>query len=125
MSSGWMSTSRNSNTNKSDVVDDSTERMTRTETLPLDWTRVKRKRNNNDNNGDDEECCNDPEFYRHNNKRLSFTSSSSSSSTLVVSNSNIEQIQKGHAIFCLHDVNPGWFQGYYFVSSSSWSSSSS
>ena len=37
----------------------------------------------------------------------------------------MERIQKGRAIFCLHDVNPRWFQGYYFVSSSSSSSLSS
>lgn len=98
--SGWLSTSKQKSLSvPSDTV---------TESLPLDWTRlgVKRKRSDQE-----EECCKDPlSLCRH---RSSFRFNGES--TIVVDEKR-ENIHQGQAIFCLHDVSPSWFQGY-FVSS--------
>lgn len=60
--------------------------------LPLDWTRVKRRRR--------VECT-----IEYNPRTLS-------KSPLLISGK--EQVYQGQAIFCLHDsTDPTWFQGYF------------
>lgn len=72
-----------------------------TPALPLGWTRVKRKRR------DGEECCEDPSCQR---RRAPLTSASVSSGE----SSSKSTTHRGTAIFCLHETNPEWFQGYFF-----------
>ncbi|KAL3930698.1 MAG: hypothetical protein SGBAC_011652 [Bacillariaceae sp.] len=61
------------------------------EDLPLDWTRVKRRR---------VECA------------IGYNTRTLTKSPLVVSDK--ERVYHGYAIFCLHDsTNPTWFQGYF------------
>ncbi|CAB9509515.1 expressed unknown protein [Seminavis robusta] len=72
-----------------------------TNPLPLDWTRVKRRRPNSSNNSDDEDCC----------APLAFAMTSA---TLPPDRHLVE----GVAIWCLHQPDPSWFQGYFFPSSS-------
>jgi len=73
--------------------------------LPLGWTQVRRKkrtRDDNDNNAANEIdwCCDDP-----NCKRIEPDAGENQAPA------NATTI-KGHAIFCLHEMNPDWFQGY-------------
>lgn len=60
--------------------------------LPLDWTRVKRRRNDEAS----EKPC-DPINCpaRRHGPRL------------------VQGGIQGHVIFCLHEINPDWFQGYF------------
>jgi hypothetical protein len=98
-SNGWISTSRTAT-----VLSPNTTGTT--EALPMDWTRVKRKR------CDDDECCDDPVNCQLRNRR---TSSSALPLKRTISNKK-ERIHDGYAIFCLHDANPSWFQGYFLPS---------
>jgi hypothetical protein len=78
--------------------------LSRRKRLPMDWTRMKRKR------CDDDECCDDPVNCQLRSRR---TSSSALPLKKTISNKK-ERIHDGHAIFCLHDTtNPSWFQGYF------------
>ena len=64
--------------------------------LPLHWTRIKRRRN------DDGEtrggvCCDDATRCRIRPHRFRL----------------IEVGVQGHVVFCLHELDPSWFQGYF------------
>jgi hypothetical protein len=63
--------------------------------LPLSWTRIKRQRN------DDGEtrggCCDDANPCQLSPHRVRL----------------IEVGVQGHVVFCLHELNPSWFQGYF------------
>ena len=67
--------------------------------LPLDWTQLKARRRQDDG---DERCCegvnnNIPcRISRHRFRR----------------DTQEDGIQ-GHVVFCLHEMNPSWFQGYF------------
>jgi hypothetical protein len=71
--------------------------------LPLGWTTVRRKRSRDDDNDTSatevDWCCDDPNCTR----------------PQIVETSPNATIVKGHAIFCLHEMNPDWFQGYFQV----------
>jgi hypothetical protein len=75
--------------------------------LPLGWTQVRRskKRERDDENGTSatevDWCCDDPKCTRPPIEKAE----PSTNGTVV----------KGHAIFCLHEMNPDWFQGYIQV----------
>jgi hypothetical protein len=80
--------------------------------LPLDWTRVKRKRTvtrpevevEGDVEGDeDEDCCDDPATCLGRQRQVATITSSSPSSLPI----------RGHAVFLLHDTNPSLLQGYF------------
>jgi hypothetical protein len=66
--------------------------------LPLDWTQVKKQRRND--NGDSQDvCCTDP-----------------SSGCRRLGRHRLGQGEAGihgHVVFCLHEINPSWFQGYF------------
>ena len=79
------------------------------EPLPLGWTRVRRKRPAPTAGDDDDECCLDPASCpRRIRPRAEVTSLSSNDD----SPSNIGMIQ-GNVVFCMHDLNPSWVQGYF------------
>jgi hypothetical protein len=61
--------------------------------LPLDWTRVQRRRR-----ADDDDCC--PVL--------------DSSPLNAASLRPDQQLVEGLAVFCLHESDPQWFQGYFF-----------
>lgn len=73
--------------------------------LPLGWTQVRRKKRTR--NGDDDNnnaadeidwCCDDPKCKR--------------TTQTKVENPPNATVIKGHAIFCLNEIDPDWFQGY-------------
>lgn len=74
--------------------------------LPLGWTQIKRKRpaaGENSNAADEIDwCCDDPNCTR--TARPSVTEVETAPENAVTI--------KGHAIFCLHEMDPDWFQGY-------------
>jgi hypothetical protein len=93
--------------------------------LPLDWTRMgtittgtttkRRKIDNNDptgenyTDGDDENCCQDPA----NCLRRRYARPASTTTTTTNNTNNILRTIHGQVIFCLHEYNPQWFQGYF------------
>jgi hypothetical protein len=90
--------------------------------LPLGWTQVKRKRstkNSDGKNNDGEEtdemdiCCDDPSCPRPSQRpRMSNLDAN-------INNSETQTTTyRGHAIFCLHDINPSWVQGYFLTKES-------
>jgi hypothetical protein len=76
--------------------------------LPLGWTRVKRRRSDKE----DETCCEDPSC-RIRQAPLTLATLKDDSST------NARSFQ-GTAVFCLHEMNPSWFQGYFFQGTTTW-----
>jgi hypothetical protein len=92
--------------------------------LPLDWTRVRRNEevNVDDAVGKSDDygmiCCQDPASCR----RLGHRRPENSSSILarpvplpLHSNNDTDTTNKihGQAIFCLHDLDPSWVQGFF------------
>jgi len=72
--------------------------------LPLDWTRVKRRRTGANSKDDDDCLCPAP------------------GTSMLLDESSLDDDQEliqGLAVFCLHDTDPKWFQGYFFPSPSS------
>lgn len=78
--------------------------------LPLGWTRVKRRRI--DEIEHNEDYCEDP-FCRK--RRAPLTLSTIANETSIPSRSF-----QGTAVFCLHETNPDWFQGYFFQGTTTW-----
>jgi hypothetical protein len=94
-------------------------------TLPLDWTRMgtttpatkttKRRKIDNSTgeqqeqdytDGDDEKCCQDPaNCLRRRYARQTSTTTNNTNNTL--------RTIHGQVVFCLHEYNPQWFQGYF------------
>ncbi len=72
----------------SDTFDTVTVSTTTTSTdqLPLDWTRL------------GQQCCEDPISCRQRH-RTPLTSRGT--------------VVRGHAVFCMHENDPSWFQGYF------------
>lgn len=65
--------------------------------LPLDWTRVKRRRTKANGTKEEEDCC--PPIVE----------------TLKEKNLGPgQELVRGMGVFCLHDSDPSWFQGYFF-----------
>lgn len=84
--------------------------------LPLGWTRVKRRRSDAKENGDDndEDCCEDPSCRRK--RRAPLTVSMIEDEKKSIDTRSFE----GTAVFCLHEANPAWFQGYFFQGATTW-----
>mmetsp|Transcript_29997 Transcript_29997/g.72794 ORF Transcript_29997/g.72794 Transcript_29997/m.72794 type:complete len:364 (+) Transcript_29997:108-1199(+) len=57
--------------------------------------------------------------------KLQTSATSNNGTSTSINRNNNTKIVHGHAIFCLHDWNPSWIQGYFLPSSSSSSSSPS
>jgi hypothetical protein len=88
--------------------------------LPLDWTRIGRrtttvttKRQKIDDStgeeyayGDDENCCQDPAYCLRRRYVRPIT-------TNTTNNNQSTRMMHGKVIFCLHEYNPQWFQGYF------------
>lgn len=94
--------------------------------LPLDWTRMKngrkRRRSNDD---DDDECVKDPTNCRCSRRHVRSNNGAASAILLPASASAPSSFQQqttvleGQAIFCLHDLDPQWVQGYFVPQRSS------
>mmetsp|Transcript_12364 Transcript_12364/g.19011 ORF Transcript_12364/g.19011 Transcript_12364/m.19011 type:complete len:209 (+) Transcript_12364:175-801(+) len=70
--------------------------------LPLGWTQIRRKGNPNSTNfASSLDCCDDPNCQNGPIPRPQFSS-----------NSNVLH---GEGIFCLCEIDPSWFQGYFVV----------
>jgi hypothetical protein len=96
-------------------------------TLPLDWTRMsllKRKPGCSVNDGGStlEACCQDPSTCRTRRVRprrdprpqgISYTSGPSVSSPSSNTEFRLRNRMEGQAIFCLHDLDSAWAQGYF------------
>mmetsp|Transcript_26963 Transcript_26963/g.74126 ORF Transcript_26963/g.74126 Transcript_26963/m.74126 type:complete len:281 (-) Transcript_26963:1306-2148(-) len=80
--------------------------------LPLDWTRIKRRGPRFDNNKADDSLRNE-----RIGSMLTKDGSCESKKKNVDNNENEDkdscQIIEGQAIFCLHDLDPSWIQGYF------------
>jgi hypothetical protein len=72
-----------------------------TPAIPLDWTRVQRKRTGTNST---EQCCEDPATcrLRHGTRPRLDLQEDDDSKTFT-----------GLAVFCLHEMDPAWFQGYF------------
>jgi hypothetical protein len=90
----------------------SSEGKSKPSSLPLGWTQVKRKRTpkaGGDSSDVVDWCCDDPSCPRPSQRpKLSLTESQESSSDTT-------RTIRGHAIFCLPDIDPTWLQGYFLV----------
>jgi hypothetical protein len=97
--------------------------------LPLGWTRVvprnKRGRATNDGGDGEDDCCNIGPSCRHRRKSsrsgglllgTTDATTTASSSASTASKRRFRRRVSGHVIFCLHESNPDWFQGYFFPS---------
>lgn len=74
----------------------------RREAFPLGWTRVQRKRKVTA----EEACCDDPaSCTRSIRPRVELQHSNSRADPSLTINGNV--------VFCLHDSNPSWLQGYF------------
>ena len=90
------------------------------EPLPLEWTRVMRrrsqKRKDGANDNFDEVCCIDETCQRP--QHLSSSKRPRSSAVEVSSDGKLLKskvvMTNGQVIFCLHDTNPSWLQGFFF-----------
>ena len=83
-----------------------------TPSLPLGWTRVQRRRKRKDRgvvdyNAVNEDCCIDP---RSSCPRRRLLTTSSRASTILPPTG---EVIDGHVVFCLHELDPSWFQGYF------------
>ena len=77
--------------------------------LPLGWTQVRRKQRSRDSTEESNQadeidwCCDDPNCMRT-ARNMDVDAPTDASITV-----------KGHAMFCLHEMDPSWFQGYLQV----------
>jgi hypothetical protein len=97
---------------KGPINNASSEGKSKPPPLPLGWTQVKRKRTP-EAGGESSDvvdwCCDDPSCPRPSQRpKLSLTESQEPSG---VTKTTI----RGHAIFCLPDIDPTWVQGYFLV----------
>ena len=97
----------------SPINNDTAEGKSKPPLLPLGWTQVKRKRTP-EAGGESSDvvdwCCDDPSCPRPSQlPKLSlsteFQESSGDKTTTI----------RGHAIFCMPDIDPPWVQGYFLV----------
>jgi hypothetical protein len=95
-------------------------------TLPLDWTRMHRSSDTGDNI-----CCVDSDTCRHRGRirplskerranSRSVTTTTTTTTTTIHRNDDDDAVLAdtsnnfhGRAIFCLHDDDPSWVQGYF------------
>jgi hypothetical protein len=93
-------------------------------TVPLDWTLINhRKRNVSDAGDSNDNNCIDSINCRCTRRHLPLSSCITTSNTRetsfnVINTSDFTQgkpssILRGQAIFCLHDLDPYWVQGYF------------
>lgn len=75
--------------------------------LPLDWTRLSRKRSVGE-----QDCCDDPATCRRRRRFVPTRGKLVAETDSLPSAS--QNLVKGIALFCLHEMNPDWFQGYFF-----------
>jgi hypothetical protein len=119
---------------KSSSTPSSTETTTTTTTkippnplaLPLDWTRIQRKRprldgdapNTNSRNDMDVLCCDDPTCSRT-GPAASFRGSKNGVLLPPPKSVSVKSppttTVSGKVVFCLPEANPSWFQGYLFL----------
>lgn len=92
-----------------------------TESLPLGWTQIRRRRKRNDPPGradivDDclDDDCTDLNCRRRSRPRITSTTTTSPIHRLI---SSSRQPFIGRCIMCLPDGNPDWFPGYVWFSS--------
>ena len=76
----------------------SRDTSTISETLPMGWTQVQRA------------CCEDQSCRRH--RPRSFVRDTTSDD-IVSSTHNNTVLLQGQAMFCWHEIDPSWFQGYF------------
>jgi hypothetical protein len=119
----WLSTKRvTERVNPSSSPSSTSSTMGWKSSLPLDWTRVQRNKEVkvDDAVGKSDDygiiCCQDPVSCR----RLGHRRPENSSSILarpvpLHSNYDTDTTNKihGQAIFCLHDLDPSWVQGFF------------
>lgn len=86
--------------------------MNPSSSLPLDWTRVSRKRSADDDAAD---CCVGGGVCRH---RRRATRVPIPTTTTTTTDDKVTHYQ-GKVIVCLLDSNPDWFQAYLFLQDSS------
>jgi hypothetical protein len=105
--------------------------------LPLDWTRIQRKRprlgsgdgNEADAKDDtDLNCCDDATCSRREHGPGSFRGNGSSEGIAAPIMTESDKTSatttvSGKVVFCLPDTDPSWFQGYFFLNGRSSSSS--
>ena len=103
----------------SEVLSDCAD-STKSSSLPLGWTRVRRRSNDTNAQTQTLSCC--PSC---NEDEKEDGQPRASSSSLCSNNTNISHplvgvdafdiiTWKGRAIFCLHEIDCTWFQGYFF-----------
>ncbi|KAG7352210.1 hypothetical protein IV203_008258 [Nitzschia inconspicua] len=84
--------------------------------LPLDWTRMGKKRKRKEE--DDDEDCNHPSNCSCRRRHLR-PANAAASTVLNATNISSTQLRvnrtklHGQAIFCLHELDPQWVQGYF------------
>lgn len=100
--------------------------------LPLDWTKMsQRKRKwgeDDDDSSTPDPFCRDPSTCRRRHDRprrdppaqdrnksssSSFSHASGENAAARTDGIGISNRREGQAIFCLHDMNPAWVQGYF------------
>ncbi|GAX23365.1 hypothetical protein FisN_15Lh080 [Fistulifera solaris] len=96
----------------SDKFSEESPNETKRTPFPLGWTRVKRRRSDKK----DETCCEDPLCRK---RQAPLTSATLKDESLLSSSTNVRSFQ-GTAVFCLHEMNPSWFQGYFFQGTTTW-----
>jgi hypothetical protein len=101
--------------------------------LPLEWTKIKRKRprldgdEDTNNNDTDPFCCDDATCSRR-RPPGSFQGNGSNGGTDVpLTRDSVKTpattTVSGKVVFCLPDTDPSWFQGYFFLNGRNSSSS--
>jgi hypothetical protein len=75
--------------------------------IPLDWTRVSRKRPNS--GSPDSACCVDGSCRHRSSPGVRQQEGEAPDAGPA------KQVYRGQVVMCLHDANPDWFQGYFFV----------
>ena len=75
-------------------------------TLPIEWTQLKKRGNERAESNESESCCEDLLCCRTRHQRLL---------SAEVDTSKDEENIQGQAIFCMHKIDPEWFQGYFLV----------
>jgi len=75
-------------------------------TLPIEWTQLKKRGNERAESNESESCCEDLLCCRTRHQSLL---------SAEVDTSKDEENFQGQAIFCMHKIDPEWFQGYFLV----------
>lgn len=109
----WLSSNRRENSAKNRVPTTSSDPTPAEDwqsSLPLDWTRLRRT-SQGVTSENDVVCCADPASCRH---RFSTRPLLSTAELDEVDSDKSNEV-RGQAIFCLHDDDPSWIQGYFIA----------